>query len=87
MINKEEIVATLRSKVDEALVVKKFHAIGGSTKHKKARNAGEVAKLTGKSKLVRKIQGKKLKRTLKTIGSGAKNRAAFKRSLALKKRG
>ena len=87
MINKQDIIDTLRSKVDEALVVKKFHASGGSTKHKKAKNAGEIVSLTGKSKLVRKMQGKKLKRTLKTIGSGAKKRAEFKRKLALKKRG
>ena len=87
MITKEEIVAKLRSKVDEALIIKKFHAAGGATKHKKGRNAGEVAKLTGKSKIVRRMQAKQLKRTLKTIGSGAKNRAAFKRKLAMKKRG
>ena len=87
MINKEDIVSKLRAKVEEALIVKKFHARGAATKAKKARNSGEAAKLTGKSNLVRKLQGKKLKRTLKTVGSGAKKRAAFKRSLALKKRG
>lgn len=87
MINKEEILEILTTKVSEALRVKKFHAKGGKTIHKKGRNAGEVKKLTGKNKVKLRMQGKKLKRTLKSKGSGAKKRANFKRELAMKKRG
>lgn len=87
MLTKEDLIEALQSKVVEALRVKKFHAKGGPTIHKKARNAGEIAKLTGKSKTDRRKQGIKLKRTLKTKGDGAKRRAAFKSKIAKKKRG
>lgn len=87
MINKEKILEMLANKIDEALRIKKFHAKGGKTTHKKGRNAGEVKKLTGKNKVKLRQQGKKLKRTLKSKGSGAKKRANFKRKIALKKRG
>lgn len=73
--------------VNEARIVKKFHAKGGMTKHKKASSEGQKTQLTGKSKTKRKVAGRKLKKTLRKMGAGKKARAAKKRSRAVKKRG
>lgn len=73
--------------IDEARIVKKFHATGGATKHKRASNDSQKIKLTGKSKAVRKKAGKKLKKTLKKMGAGKKARKQKKVERAMKKRG
>lgn len=73
--------------VDEARIVKKFHAAGGATKHKRASNDAQKTKLTGKSKKVRKKAGIKLKKTLRKRGGGKQARITRKRSRAMKKRG
>ena len=73
--------------VDEAKIVKKFHASGGATKHKRASNDSQKTALTGKSKKQRKRQGIKLKKTLRKRGSGKQSRISRKRARAIKKRG
>lgn len=73
--------------MDEARLVKKFHASGGATKHKRAANDAQKASLTGKSKKVRKKAGIKLKKTLRKRGGGKQARISRKRERAMKKRG
>lgn len=76
-----------QAKIDEVLRVRKFHAKGGSTKHKRAKNQGEKTKLTGKSKAGLRQQGIKLKKTLRKQTGGKKRIKQMKQAKALKKRG
>jgi hypothetical protein len=72
---------------NEARIVKKFHAQGGATKHKRASNDAQKTALTGKDKKTRRKAGIKLKKTLRKRGAGKISRIQRKRERAMKKRG
>ena len=73
--------------VNEVILVKKFRAKGGAKKVRRAKNDAEKARLTGKSKKVRRKAGIKLKKTLRKRGGAKIARQSRLRARAMKKRG
>jgi len=73
--------------LDEFKIHKRTTSSGKIKRIKRSQSAGEIVKRTGKSKVVRKKQARKLKKTLRKRGAGKIRMSNKKRARAMRKKG